>query len=104
MAAKVYTDKDADLRVLKGKTLAVLGFEPADPTGYGRLVIENDSVAAIVEERDASPEQRAIGVVNAGIYAANQAFLARALTQIDTNNARLFVGLRFDESHRLASR
>jgi len=68
--------------------LAVLGFEPADPTGYGRLVIENDSVAAIVEERDASPEQRAIGVVNAGIYVADQAFLARALTQIDTNNAQ----------------
>ncbi len=68
--------------------LAIVGFEPADPTGYGRLVMEDDAVIAIVEEGDANPQQRDIGVVNAGIYAADQAFLARALAQIDTNNAQ----------------
>ena len=40
-----------------------------DPHGYGRIVREGEAVAAIVEEKDATPEERRIGEINSGIYA-----------------------------------
>ena len=40
-----------------GAAVVVLGFRPADPTGYGRLVIESGELVAIREELDATPEQ-----------------------------------------------
>ena len=66
----------------------VLGFWPDDPTGYGRLITEHDKVSRIVEERDATDDERAVGLVNAGIYVANRAFLAASLNQITTENAQ----------------
>jgi bifunctional UDP-N-acetylglucosamine pyrophosphorylase/glucosamine-1-phosphate N-acetyltransferase len=59
-----------------------------DPAGYGRIVRDaaTGSPAAIVEQRDATPAQRAITEVNAGIYAFDAAFLARALTQVGRSN------------------
>jgi bifunctional UDP-N-acetylglucosamine pyrophosphorylase/glucosamine-1-phosphate N-acetyltransferase len=49
--------------------VALLVSQPADPTGYGRIVRGADgAVRAIVEERDADPQTRALGEVNAGIY------------------------------------
>ncbi len=51
--------------------LAVLGAEPADPTGYGRLLLDSRGrVQAIVEHRDCDERQRAIGLINTGIIAA----------------------------------
>src|ERR1700720_3271411 len=44
----------------KGASLAVLGFRAADPTGYGRLVVEGDRLVAIREQAEASPAERAI--------------------------------------------
>jgi bifunctional UDP-N-acetylglucosamine pyrophosphorylase/glucosamine-1-phosphate N-acetyltransferase len=52
-----------------GNALTVLTAEVADPTGLGRIVRDDDgAVRAIVEERDATPEQRAIREINAGVY------------------------------------
>jgi len=68
--------------------MVVLGFWPDDPTGYGRLITEHDKVSRIVEERDATDDERAVGLVNAGIYVANRAFLAASLNQITTENAQ----------------
>src|SRR5450755_2404457 len=42
----------------EGAALAVLGFRAADPTGYGRLVVENDRLQVIREEADATSAQR----------------------------------------------
>lgn len=61
----------ARLRValIDGTAVAVLGFRPADPTGYGRLVTQGNELLAIVEEADATDEQRAITLCNGGLMA-----------------------------------
>src|SRR5271169_519020 len=54
----------------KGAALAVLGFRAADPTGYGRLLLEGDHLAAIREDADATPAERSsITLCNAGVMA-----------------------------------
>ena len=52
-----------------GAALAVLGFRPIDPTGYGRLIIQGDELLAIREEADASAAERAIALCNGGLMA-----------------------------------
>ncbi len=52
-----------------GAALAVLGFRAADPTGYGRLLVEGDRLVDIREHADATPAQRAIRLCNAGVMA-----------------------------------
>jgi bifunctional UDP-N-acetylglucosamine pyrophosphorylase/glucosamine-1-phosphate N-acetyltransferase len=52
-----------------GAAVAVLGFRPADPNGYGRLVVAGDELIAIREEADASASERGIGLCNGGIMA-----------------------------------
>ena len=53
----------------QGATLAVLGFEAADPTGYGRLLVKDGRLVAIREQADASPAERDVTLCNAGIMA-----------------------------------
>ena len=53
----------------QGAALAVLGFEAADPAGYGRLLVENGHLIAIREQADASAAERAVTLCNAGIMA-----------------------------------
>jgi bifunctional UDP-N-acetylglucosamine pyrophosphorylase/glucosamine-1-phosphate N-acetyltransferase len=61
----------------------------AEPYGYGRIVRDADGyVAAIVEERDATDEQRAIDEVNGGVYAFDAAALRGALAKLSTDNAQ----------------
>ena len=70
-----------------GDVLTVLTAEVDDPTGLGRIVRGDDgTVAAIVEERDATPEQRAIREVNAGVYVGDAAALRDALSRIGEDN------------------
>jgi bifunctional UDP-N-acetylglucosamine pyrophosphorylase / glucosamine-1-phosphate N-acetyltransferase len=52
-----------------GAALAVLGFRAADPTGYGRLLLEGEHLVDIREHADASPEERNITLCNAGVMA-----------------------------------
>jgi bifunctional UDP-N-acetylglucosamine pyrophosphorylase/glucosamine-1-phosphate N-acetyltransferase len=52
-----------------GAAVAVLGFRPSDPTGYGRLVTQGDRLVAIREQADASEQERAIDLCNAGMMA-----------------------------------
>ncbi len=44
----------------RGAAVAVLGFRPRDPAGYGRLIVQGDDLIAIREEADASASERAI--------------------------------------------
>jgi bifunctional UDP-N-acetylglucosamine pyrophosphorylase / glucosamine-1-phosphate N-acetyltransferase len=53
----------------QGATLAVLGFRAADPTGYGRLLVENGRLMAIREQADASSAERDVTLCNAGVMA-----------------------------------
>jgi len=52
-----------------GAAVAVLGFRPAEPGGYGRLVVRDNKLVAIREEADASENEKAIGLCNGGIMA-----------------------------------
>lgn len=68
---------------------AVTTFRPARPTGYGRIVRdEQHQVIGIVEERDATPEQRLIGEVNQGVVAYDAAWLWPHLAQITPSPIR----------------
>jgi bifunctional UDP-N-acetylglucosamine pyrophosphorylase / glucosamine-1-phosphate N-acetyltransferase len=58
------------------------------PTGYGRIVREGGRIAAIVEEKDATPDQRAITEINSGIYAFDLDPLFGALKEIEPANAQ----------------
>jgi UDP-N-acetylglucosamine diphosphorylase/glucosamine-1-phosphate N-acetyltransferase len=71
------------------RTLSVLAVELDNPTGYGRIVCDRDgNVKGIVEEADATAEQKAINLVNTGIYCVDRAFLESALRKIRPNNAQ----------------
>jgi bifunctional UDP-N-acetylglucosamine pyrophosphorylase/glucosamine-1-phosphate N-acetyltransferase len=68
--------------------IALAAFDADDPTGYGRVIESNDgSAECVVEERDASEEQRAIGTVNAGLYAVDRAWLTEVLGAITPSKA-----------------
>jgi bifunctional UDP-N-acetylglucosamine pyrophosphorylase/glucosamine-1-phosphate N-acetyltransferase len=72
-----------------GAAVAVLGFRPADPTGYGRLIVDgNGALAAIREEKDASPAERAIGLCNSGLMALAGNTALTILDRIGDDNAK----------------
>ena len=69
------------------RAATVLAAEVDDPAGLGRIVRDSHgNLARIVEERDASPEVRAIREINAGIYAFDGAQLREALSKLSTDN------------------
>lgn len=60
-----------------------------NPTNYGRIIRESDnSLKCIVEEKDASEEQKAVKEVNAGIYCLNWDKIKHAFSQLKSNNAQ----------------
>ena len=67
--------------------VVVLGFEPQDPSRYGRLVVGGDGLHAIVEWKDAAEDQRAIGLCNSGCYAFDGARLWGWLDRVGNVNA-----------------
>ncbi|WP_296871582.1 bifunctional UDP-N-acetylglucosamine diphosphorylase/glucosamine-1-phosphate N-acetyltransferase GlmU [Tibeticola sp.] len=69
--------------------LALLTVQLNDPTGYGRIVRgEDGAVRAIVEEKDATPAQRAIAEVYSGILVAPARWLKTALARLSDDNAQ----------------
>ncbi|KGN32804.1 N-acetylglucosamine-1-phosphate uridyltransferase [Knoellia sinensis KCTC 19936] len=72
-----------------GSAATVITAHLANPHGYGRIVRDADGgVAGIVEQKDATEEQRAITEINSGIYAFDVAVLRDALGQVGTDNAQ----------------
>jgi len=68
---------------------SVMTAEHPDPTGYGRIVrAEDGSLLRIVEERDASENEKAIYEVNSGVYAFDGAKLAGAIGKLKNNNSQ----------------
>ncbi|PZF99175.1 bifunctional UDP-N-acetylglucosamine diphosphorylase/glucosamine-1-phosphate N-acetyltransferase GlmU [Micromonospora deserti] len=71
----------------QGAAATVLAAEVPDPTGLGRIVRgAGGRLEQIVEERDATPAQRAVREINAGIYAFDAARLRDALGKLSTDN------------------
>jgi bifunctional UDP-N-acetylglucosamine pyrophosphorylase/glucosamine-1-phosphate N-acetyltransferase len=71
-----------------GTKLALLTIELADPTGYGRIVRHGDAVRAIVEHKDASPEQRQIREIYTGMMAVPTIALKRWLADLKNDNVQ----------------
>lgn len=72
----------------EGAAVVVLGFEAADPGAYGRLVTGAEGLEAIVEARDATPEERAIRLCNSGFMAADAGTLFALLAEVRPDNAK----------------
>ncbi|NRG18562.1 bifunctional UDP-N-acetylglucosamine diphosphorylase/glucosamine-1-phosphate N-acetyltransferase GlmU [Rhizobiales bacterium] len=75
-------------RLEDGVDIVVLGFEAADPFGYGRLVKEGDRLVAIREERDASNPEKAITLCNSGIMAFRGEHFSDLVNAIGNDNAK----------------
>ena len=72
-----------------GAGVVALGFEPEDPTGYGRLLTGTDGqLLAIREHKDASAAERAVGLCNAGMMAFDGARALEWLERIGDDNAQ----------------
>ncbi|MET3925455.1 bifunctional UDP-N-acetylglucosamine diphosphorylase/glucosamine-1-phosphate N-acetyltransferase GlmU [Devosia sp. 2618] len=71
-----------------GADMVVLGFRPKDPTGYGRLLTKDGRVYAIREHKDASEEERKIGLCNSGILGFRGDTLRSVIERIGNSNAK----------------
>ena len=93
----------ADAPLLRGSTLTALVAEHqareaaatvltarlADPHGYGRIIRDaSGAFTEIVEEADATPEQRAVNEINSGVYAFEAHLLGDAVKRVPTDNAK----------------
>ena len=72
----------------EGAAVAVLGFRPADSSGYGRLIVADDELIAIREEADASAAEKAIDLCNGGIMALAGAHALAILERIGDRNSK----------------
>jgi bifunctional UDP-N-acetylglucosamine pyrophosphorylase/glucosamine-1-phosphate N-acetyltransferase len=70
-----------------GIAVAVVGFRPADPGHYGRIIASGDRIEKMVEYKDATPSERAETLCNSGLMAVRADDLWRWLSRIDRNNA-----------------
>ena len=86
-----------DVPLIRAKTIeslctaeaTLLVMEMPDPTGYGRVIQKLDgSLSKLIEQRDATPDEQAITLVNGGAYALPWALLKPALHRLKTNNAQ----------------
>jgi bifunctional UDP-N-acetylglucosamine pyrophosphorylase/glucosamine-1-phosphate N-acetyltransferase len=72
----------------RGAAVAVLGFKPADPQDYGRLVMRGDELVAIREQNDASADERKIAFCNGGLMALAGDKALAILERIGNANAK----------------
>jgi bifunctional UDP-N-acetylglucosamine pyrophosphorylase / glucosamine-1-phosphate N-acetyltransferase len=86
ISAETFERLRAPLR--NGAALAVLGFRAADPTGYGRLLMEGDRLVAIREHADASAEERKVTLCNAGVMALAGKSALAILDEIGNANSK----------------
>ncbi len=81
--------KFIDFHKSQNSDLTVMSTIFENPTNYGRIIREPDNtLKCIVEEKDATPEQKAVKEVNAGIYCIEWAKVQPAFSQLTSNNAQ----------------
>jgi len=71
-----------------GAALTVLGFRAADPTGYGRLLMQGEKLVAIREQADASEDERKVTLCNAGVMAFDGRNALKILDKIGNANSK----------------
>ncbi|MEZ5176448.1 MAG: bifunctional UDP-N-acetylglucosamine diphosphorylase/glucosamine-1-phosphate N-acetyltransferase GlmU [Acidimicrobiia bacterium] len=92
-----------------GNAATVMTVEMDDPTGYGRVVRSEGSVSAIVEERDATDEQRAIREVNTSVYVFDGPIASGAISGVTDDNDQAeyyltdIVGILVEAGHRVGA-
>ncbi|MEW5908706.1 MAG: NTP transferase domain-containing protein [Thermodesulfobacteriota bacterium] len=75
--------------IASDRDLTLLGVRLESPSGYGRIVFdEKGEVSKIIEEADATDEEKKICIVNTGTYCARRSFLTDTLEKIRTDNAQ----------------
>ncbi len=75
------------LETAQSADIAVLGMRMENPYGYGRMIIDSrGQLEEIIEERDATPEQRAINLCNSGVMAVSGRYLFPLLEKLTVNN------------------
>jgi len=89
---------NGDMPLITQNSLTLLSSGDADinmsvieldnPSGYGRVIIQNGEVKEIVEEKDCTPQQKEIKFVNAGIYCVNSSLLDKYIPKLNNNNAQ----------------
>jgi bifunctional UDP-N-acetylglucosamine pyrophosphorylase/glucosamine-1-phosphate N-acetyltransferase len=75
-------------RLDAGLDVAILGFEPKDPSGYGRFITDGDTLLAIREHKDATEDERRIRLCNACILAFRAEVFRDLIDKVETNNAQ----------------
>jgi len=69
--------------------ITVLAVEVKNPTGYGRMIVNQDgNLVKIVEEADANQDEKSIGVINSGIYCVERTFLEHSIRMLKPDNAQ----------------
>ncbi len=86
MTTETFTSMRA--AIAGGTHVLAVGFEAADPTGYGRLVMADEGLAAIVEHKDASEAERRIRLCNAGLLALSGPHALDIIARIVNDNAQ----------------
>lgn len=92
---------NGDMPLIRPESIAAIAQSPApivvstitleNPSGYGRVVLDSGQsrrIVRIVEQKDCTPEECKITLVNAGIYGFDRAILARSLPKLSNNNAQ----------------
>ena len=80
--------KALDFHKDSGNGVTVISAMLDDPFGYGRIIRDGDSLAKIVEQKDADEAEQAVKEVNSGMYIFDCAALQDALSQISNDNAQ----------------
>ncbi|WP_312469324.1 bifunctional UDP-N-acetylglucosamine diphosphorylase/glucosamine-1-phosphate N-acetyltransferase GlmU [Brucella sp.] len=75
-------------KLSEGADVVVIGFRPASPHGYGRLIEEGGKLTAIIEEKEASEAQKKIGFCNGGLMAVRGSHALALLDAVDNKNAK----------------
>jgi len=81
------TTLEAMAQAAQTHDVVMLGFEPADPGRYGRMVMKGDSLERIVEFKDATDQERAITLCNGGVTACNAKLLLELIDATNNDNA-----------------
>ncbi|WP_288384868.1 bifunctional UDP-N-acetylglucosamine diphosphorylase/glucosamine-1-phosphate N-acetyltransferase GlmU [uncultured Acinetobacter sp.] len=79
---------DQLLAVSSATGIGMITLNVDNPTGYGRIIRDNDKIQAIVEHKDATKQQRQIQEINTGIYCVSNQKLHAWLPKLSNNNAQ----------------
>jgi bifunctional UDP-N-acetylglucosamine pyrophosphorylase/glucosamine-1-phosphate N-acetyltransferase len=88
VSAEAYMRLQTARAEANGPKIVVMGFLPENPTGYGRLLVGPKGLERIVEEKDASADEKRVRLCNSGIFAVDAATLWAMLARVDKNNAK----------------